>query len=104
MADRITRETESLLKMVEIFCNGHHGFDGELCDDCRDLSENAMACVSLCPYGAGKPVCGRCPTNCFPDGNYARIKTVMRYAGPKMLYKHPLLTAIHLFDAMRKHR
>jgi len=102
LADKITREKETLLRMIKIFCNRHHRSDDELCGDCRDLSEYAMKCLSLCPFGARKPVCGRCPINCFRNDMYAKLITVMRYAGPRMLYKHPVLAVTHLFDAYKK--
>jgi len=31
-----------------------------------------------------------------------RIRSVMRYAGPRMMYRHPLLAFHHLIDGMRK--
>jgi hypothetical protein len=30
------------------------------------------------------------------------IKTVMRYAGPRMVYKHPIMGFRHLFRKMKK--
>jgi hypothetical protein len=31
-----------------------------------------------------------------------RICAVMRYAGPRMMYRHPMLAFYHLIDGMRK--
>jgi hypothetical protein len=31
-----------------------------------------------------------------------RIRTVMRYAGPRMALRHPLLALAHLLDSLRK--
>jgi hypothetical protein len=31
-----------------------------------------------------------------------RIRAVMRYAGPRMLYKHPVMTLQHIVDGWRK--
>jgi hypothetical protein len=31
-----------------------------------------------------------------------KIRAVMRYAGPRMLYHHPLLAFYHMIDGMRK--
>lgn len=101
MAGKLEREQETILKMVKIYCDGFHKPCDGLCSDCRDLSDYALLCVSQCPYGANKPVCGRCPTNCFRKDRYAKITAVMRYAGPRMLYKHPLLAVSHVFDAIR---
>jgi hypothetical protein len=31
-----------------------------------------------------------------------RIRKVMRYAGPRMLYTHPVLALFHLFHSLKK--
>jgi hypothetical protein len=31
-----------------------------------------------------------------------KIKGVMRYAGPRMMYRHPVLAVLHVFDGLRK--
>jgi len=31
-----------------------------------------------------------------------KIKDVMRYAGPKMIYRHPVLAMFHFIDGFRK--
>jgi len=31
-----------------------------------------------------------------------KIKSVMRYAGPRMIYHHPVLSAFHFADGFRK--
>jgi hypothetical protein len=90
--------------MILIFCKGHHPAGGGRCKECADLAEYAATCVALCPYGASKPVCGRCPANCFRNGMLEKMTEVMRYAGPRMLYKHPVLTARHIFAACKRHR
>jgi hypothetical protein len=30
-----------------------------------------------------------------------RVRAVMRYAGPRMLLRHPILAVLHLLDGMR---
>jgi len=32
----------------------------------------------------------------------SRIKTVMSYAGPRMIFKHPILAIYHVLDGRRK--
>jgi predicted amidophosphoribosyltransferase len=101
LANRVTREKDTIIKMIKIFCNKHHRPDGDLCNDCRDLLEYADKCLCFCPYGVSKPVCGRCPTYCFSSDMQARMAIVMRYAGPRMLYKYPVVAVSHLFDALK---
>jgi predicted amidophosphoribosyltransferase len=102
MAGKLEREKVTILKMVKIYCARFHKPDGELCAECQDLAEYAVECVMRCRYGEDKPACGLCPTNCFSGDSYTRIAAIMRYAGPRMLYKHPLLAFSHIYDAVRR--
>jgi len=102
MARKLEREKITIQKMVKIYCDKYHRPDGELCTECQDLLEYAVKCVDHCPYGDDKPACGLCPTNCFLNDRYIKISSIMRKAGPIMLYKHPLLALSHIFDAFRR--
>jgi hypothetical protein len=31
-----------------------------------------------------------------------KIRQIMRYSGPKMIYYHPVLALLHFFDGFRK--
>ena len=33
-----------------------------------------------------------------------RIKEVMRYAGPRMLFRHPVLALLHHWDSLRTNK
>ena len=67
-----------------------------------ELLAYARARLSRCPYQEGKTTCARCPVHCYRPAMRARIRRVMRYAGPRMLTRHPLLALRHLIDGLRK--
>ena len=102
MKNMLAREQDSISKMIAIYCNKQHNSSHKLCEECKNISEYASKCISLCQYGANKPVCGKCPSNCFRGDMYGKMVKIMRFAGPHMLYKHPILTARHILDAFRK--
>jgi hypothetical protein len=31
-----------------------------------------------------------------------RVRVAMRYAGPRMLFRHPIMALLHLIDGLRK--
>ena len=93
MSDDIARELGTLEKMLEIFCRGSHG-GGDLCPDCRELLLYAAGRLAKCPHHP-KPACKNCPTHCYSPENRARIRAVMRHAGPRMPLAHPILTLRH---------
>ena len=103
-AHRLAREFKTVQAMIAITCRGKHGLrpKGELCSGCRQLVAYARARLERCPYGAAKPTCARCPVHCYRPAMRDRIRAVMRYAGPRMLYRHPILAAHHLADSLQR--
>jgi len=77
---------------------------GGLCPDCAALLDYARARLARCPYGAQKPTCADCPTHCYKPAMREQMRAVMRYSGPRMLTRHPLLAAAHLIDGRRPRR
>ncbi len=99
---RLRRERKTIEAMVGIFCRKRHGGRAGLCEECRSLLDYAMKRLDLCPYGADKPTCARCPVHCYKPDMRERVRTVMRFAGPRMTLRHPVLSVRHLADAHRK--
>ena len=93
---RSDREIKTVGLMIGLYCRRHHGGKG-LCGDCRELAEYAEGRTRKCPFGEEKPACGRCSIRCYRPEMKAWIREVMRFAGPKMIYRHPLLAIRHLF-------
>ena len=94
-------ERRTIRAMIAIYCRAHHRPDGELCSNCRELLEYAYARLDRCPFGDDKPTCARCPIHCYRPEIRARVKEVMRYAGPRMIFRHPILALRHQWHAFR---
>jgi len=47
--------------------------------------------MSRCPFGPDKPTCAKCPIHCYKPQVRERVREVMRFAGPRMLLRHPVL-------------
>ena len=84
-----------------MYCEHHHGTRGP-CPDCAKLSDYADRKLDLCPYGPEKPSCTNCPIHCYRPEPRERIREVMRWAGPRMLGRHPYLAIMHLVDDRRE--
>jgi hypothetical protein len=61
-----------------------------------------MQRLEKCPFEEGKTTCARCPVHCYKPEMREKIRAVMRYSGPRMLYRHPMLTIFHIIDGRRK--
>ena len=83
-------------KMLYIYCHAKHGTQNSLCADCEELNHYAQTRLSRCKYGDDKPTCEKCPIHCYKPEMREKIRIVMRYAGPRMIYKYPLTAIKHL--------
>jgi len=99
---RIEREKRTVSAMIALYCRAHHSAGAALCEDCERLHDYALARLDRCPFGAGKPTCASCLVHCYKPDMRARIKTVMRYSGPRMSYRHPVLALMHWLDSLRR--
>jgi len=95
---RLAREWRTVTAMVHIYCHGQHG--SGLCQECQGLMNYVNLRLDRCRFGEEKPTCAKCPVHCYQRDRREQIKTVMRCAGPKMLWKHPLLSIWHLLDGL----
>jgi Nitrous oxide-stimulated promoter len=98
---RLARERQTIAAMLELYCRDHHHPPKGPCEDCMSLLNYAFCRLDRCPFGTDKPTCAKCPIHCYKPAMRARIQEVMRYAGPRMILRHPLLSLLHQFDSLR---
>lgn len=78
-------------------CQVGHGGPG-LCGECRELLEYSLARLGHCKFGNAKTKCHKCPVHCYRPYMREKIRTVMRFSGPRMLLYHPLEALRYLFS------
>ncbi|HEY5529533.1 MAG TPA: nitrous oxide-stimulated promoter family protein [Thermoleophilia bacterium] len=112
-ARRFRRERRTIEVMVQLYCRENHQSDsrratgrgargdGLLCDQCAALLGYAGLRLDACRFAGDKPVCSRCSVHCYSPAMREVVRAVMRYSGPRMLRRHPLLAVSHLFDRRR---
>ena len=102
-SQRIRREKKTISIMIEMHCRDHHGTaQHNLCGECGALQAYAMQRIDQCPFCLAKPTCATCPIHCYKPDMREEVRQVMRYAGPRMLKRHPLLAVLHTIDGFRK--
>jgi len=99
---RNAREWKTIRTMIAIHCADVHGTAGGLCAECGELEAYAARRLERCPYGETKPTCVNCPIHCYQQTMRERVRVVMRYAGPRMAWRHPYLALMHVVDGRRK--
>lgn len=103
---RMIRERTTVEAMIHIYCGqpGHRslGMGYGLCGECEALHDYARQRLQKCPFQEGKTTCAKCPVHCYKPDMREQIRAVMRYAGPRMLYRHPFMAVQHMIDGLRK--
>jgi hypothetical protein len=99
---RMIREKKTIEAMLNIYCRGLHETRDALCAECREVLDYAAKRLDKCPFQAGKTTCANCRVHCYKPSVRKRIKEVMRFAGPRMMYRHPALAVFHFIDGLRK--
>ena len=102
MSSRIIRESKTVGTMIRIYCRGVHGNGDTLCPECEGMLAYANRRLNRCAYGEGKTTCAKCPSHCYIPGMKDRIRAIMKYSGPKMVYRHPIMTFSHFIDGLRE--
>ena len=98
---RIEREKRTVGLMIAMYCKHNHNSQKDLCAECRELTEFANTRIDKCIFQEDKPVCSECEVHCYRKDMRDKIKQVMRFAGPRMMYQHPILGIRHLIDKRR---
>jgi len=101
---RIARERKTIEAMVRLYCRDHHHSGGRLCNECQALLDYARQRLDRCPFAEDKPTCAKCTIHCYRPDMRAQVREVMRYAGPRMISRHPILAIRHLLDGLRRGR
>ena len=99
---RLRREAATVLAMIRLYCKKQHAGGSGLCADCQGLWDYAQKRVDLCPFGQDKPTCVQCTVHCYKPAMREKIRVVMRFSGPRMPLRHPILSVFHFIDGRRK--
>jgi hypothetical protein len=98
---RRARELATIRAMLRMYCADHHGRAAEACATCAPLLDYATRRLERCVFGDAKPTCANCRVHCYNAAMREQVRLVMRYAGPRMLLRHPVLGIAHLIDGRR---
>jgi hypothetical protein len=101
-SSRLAREWRTIAAMISCYCRDHHATRDALCPECQGLADYAALRLKRCRFGMEKPVCVKCPVHCYQPARREQVRAVMRYAGPRMVWWHPILSLRHWLDGFRK--
>ena len=84
------REQYVVSQMIELYCKKQHkSKNGALCKDCQELKDYAWQRSEKCPFMETKTFCSNCKVHCYNPAMREKIREVMRFSGPRMLFFLP---------------
>lgn len=95
---RIDYEKQIVKFMIELYCKGHKHEKGVPCKECEELLLYATNKLENCKFGEDKTFCNKCSVHCYKLQMKNKIREVMKYSGPRMIFYHPIVAVKHLLD------
>lgn len=96
------REKRLVSEMIALYCRKKHRTRGTLCPDCAALDAYARQRSDNCPLMETKTFCSNCKIHCYKADMRAKIREVMRFAGPRMMFAHPILAIRHVMESRKE--
>jgi len=93
-------EKKTLFAMHKMYCKHKHNCN-ELCVSCSELYNYSVMKMENCYFQPEKPACSRCPVHCYKPTEREKVRDVMRYAGPRMIFRHPILAIFHIINVLK---
>lgn len=88
-------EKEIVQLMVRIYCQKKHHQKYGLCLECQNLLDYSQDRIDHCPNMETKTFCSACPTHCYRPDMREKIRLVMRFSGPRMIFHRPVTALRH---------
>ena len=86
------REKKMISQMIALYCHRNHHTKGVLCPECAALNDYARARSEHCPFMETKTFCVM----------REKIRAVMRFSGPRMIFYHPVAAIRHVVETKRE--
>lgn len=98
------REKRMVSQMIALYCRKKHHTRGDLCPQCAALDAYAKMRADKCPFMETKTFCSNCRIHCYKPDMRAKIREVMRFAGPRMILHHPVAAIRHVVKTKKEQR
>lgn len=70
--------------------------------DGQEVLSYAMDRSERCPFMESKAFCSNCKVHCYRPEMREKIRDVMRFSGPRMLFYHPVLAVSHMILTLKE--
>ena len=99
------REKRMVSEMIALYCCKQHGSPkGGLCPECEKLAAYASQRSDRCPFMETKTFCSNCRVHCYRPDMRDKIRSAMRFSGPRMMFHHPIAAIRHVVSTKAEKR
>ncbi len=88
--------------MIALYCRNKHGKRQGLCPNCAALDSYARERSDKCPFMETKTFCSNCKVHCCKPEMREKIRAVMRFSGPRMMFHHPVMAVRHVLETKKE--
>lgn len=103
------REKALVSEMIALYCRKQHRGKSGLCSECAALDAYARQRSDKCPFMETKTFCSNCKVHCYEHADpkiggemREKIRVVMRYSGPRMIFHHPVAAIRHVVETKKE--
>ena len=94
LTEQAEREMKTLEFMIGIYCRKKHKHKDGLCAECKELLDYARLRRSL----------SNCKIHCYKKEMHKKMRNVMKFAGPRMIFYDPKQALGHVAETIRVRR
>ncbi len=96
------KEKKLVSQMIALYCRKKHKTKSGLCSECAELDEYARQRSDKCPFMETKTFCSNCKVHCYKPEMRQKIREVMRFSGPRMIFHHPITAIRHVIETKKE--
>jgi len=87
---KIRKEQATVERLINLYCEKKHSSSNtQLCTECQSLLQYSHQRLEQCQFGEEKPTCRKCPVHCYRPTMRDEIRGVMRFSGPRLIFRAP---------------
>lgn len=101
-ATKREKEKELVSQMIALYCKKKHRGRRGLCAECAELDAYAQQRSAKCPFMETKTFCSNCKVHCYKPVMREKIREVMRFSGPRMIFHHPITAVRHVIETKKE--
>lgn len=101
LRDKREREKQIVSQMIRLYCRKKHHTGKNLCTECSGLEKYARERSDRCPFMETKTFCSNCKVHCYKPQMREKIREIMRYSGPRMIFYHPIMAVRHVVESKK---